>query len=76
MGQLPASVSSADGVHTYKLVEFKTTTGVIYYQYVHESYIHEGHVSRRAYTDNFPAWDLDIRELKCQLLGRQFNEEV
>lgn len=76
MGQLPASVSSADGVHSYKLVEFKTTTGVIYYQYVHDSYIHEGCVSKRAYTDYFPSWNINRRELECRLLGRHFNEEV
>ena len=70
MDTLYRCVYTADGVHRYHLVEFKTLAGTTYYQYVHASLIFGDLVDRSTYQERVPVWRLNQRVLEAKLRNR------
>lgn len=52
---------------TYHLVGFYTCYGTKYWQFVHESLVKRGKVSRQTYRERLAKWELPVRELNDRL---------
>ncbi len=63
-------LSSADGVHTYHLVEFYTSRRTPYYQYVHASLISGTSIHEEASRERFPYFDVDPKVVESKVRFR------
>ena len=66
LSTLAPILSSADGVHTYHLVEFYTQHRTVYYQYVHSSLISGSIVHEETCRERFPYFTLDPKRVESK----------